>query len=64
MAEIYTTLGMMDEALLVRTEGVDEDERARAEWREWRHAGEIVKREVNITVKQSHVIGAVAGSVG
>lgn len=50
MAEIYTTLGMMDEALLQRTDGTDDDFGCSATWQEWRFNGEIVKREAQIVL--------------
>ena len=42
---------MMDDALLVYSEGVDEDERARMEWFEYRLDGKIVKRGGHLWVK-------------
>ncbi len=49
---ITTTHGMMDESLLEKRTGVDEDERARAEWVEYWKGGELVHRSVNIAIKQ------------
>ena len=49
---ITTTKGMMDEALLKKCTGVDEDDRARAEWVEYWDGDELVHRSVNIALKQ------------
>jgi len=49
---IATTKGPMDEAALEKRTGVDEDERARAEWVEYWHEGELVHRSVNLAIKQ------------
>lgn len=52
---IWTIRGFMDEAALTKTEGSEEDDRAVTTWQEWRAAdGEIVKRDVQIVIKQGH----------
>lgn len=49
---ITTTKGPMDEALLEKRTGVDEDDRARAEWVEYWHKGELVHRSASIAIKK------------
>lgn len=56
MQTVYTTLGDMPLYLLAFTEGVDEDDRASAAWKEYRFKGEIVRRDVHVTVKQGLVL--------
>ena len=52
MAEIFTTLGMVEESTLVKTEGSTDTETETTQWQEWRKDGEIVKREVQMQLKQ------------
>jgi hypothetical protein len=49
---ITTTKGLMDESLLQRREGIDEDDRARSEWIEYWDGAELVHRSVHIAIKQ------------
>jgi hypothetical protein len=42
----------MDEALLTKREGVDEDDRARAEWVEYWKDEELVHRSVHVALKK------------
>jgi hypothetical protein len=49
---ITTIYGEMDEALLEKRTGVDEDDRARAEWVEYWKDVELVHRSVAITLKK------------
>lgn len=49
---ITTIHGDMDEALLEKRTGVDEDDRARSEWVEYWKDGELVHRSVNVTIKK------------
>lgn len=52
MAIIQTTLGEMDESLLEKRTGVDEDDRARAEWVEYWKDDTLVHRSVHLAIKQ------------
>jgi len=52
MAEIFTTLGMVEESTLVKTTGTDENPNEIINWQEWRKDGAIVKREVQMHLKQ------------
>jgi hypothetical protein len=49
---ITTIYGDMDEALLTKREGVDEDDRARAEWVEYWKDEELVHRSVHVALKK------------
>ena len=49
---ISTIYGEMDESLLEKRTGVDEDDRARIGWVEYRLNGEIVHRSANIALKK------------
>ena len=49
---VTTTKGEMDESLLEKRTGVDEDDRARAEWVEYWLGGELVHRSANIALKK------------
>jgi hypothetical protein len=49
---ITTTHGDMDESLLTKREGVDEDDRAQAEWVEYWKDDELVHRSVHIALKR------------
>ena len=49
---ITTIYGLMDESLLKKRVGVDEDDRARAEWAEYWLNGELVHRSANIALKK------------
>lgn len=60
MAEIFTTLGMVEESTLVKTEGFTENENETTQWQEWRKDGEIVKREVQMQLKQGVFMPGVA----
>ena len=52
MAEIFTTKGMIEESLLVKTEGGHENENEILTWQEWRLNDELVKREAQMILKQ------------
>ena len=49
---IATIHGPMDESLLEKRTGADEDDRARIEWVEYWLDGVIVHRSVNIALKK------------
>lgn len=57
MAMISTTKGVIDEALLRRTVGIDDRPNANdvAVWIEWRLDGEIVRRDAWVTLKVSNI---------
>ena len=52
MALIFTTKGDMEESLLVKTQGNSENENEIVSWQQWELDGEIVKREVQMHLKQ------------
>lgn len=65
MAEVFTTKGYMDESLLEKRTGVDENDHECAEWTEYWHEGELVHRSVHMTLKKFTLTGeAVAASLG
>lgn len=65
MALVMTTKGEMDESLLEKRTGVDENDHERASWVEYWHEGELVHRSVHIVLKKYTLIGeAVAASFG
>jgi hypothetical protein len=49
---ITTTKGLMDEALLVKSEGVVNNENEHTKWVEYRLDGEIVHRSAHVTLKK------------
>lgn len=51
MAMIYTTLGDMDESLLVKTEGGYENDHEIQSWQEYHFDGQLVKRDVQLHLK-------------
>jgi hypothetical protein len=65
MALVNTTKGEMDDSLLEKREGVDENDNERAEWVEYWFDGELVHRSVHMTLKKFSLTGeAVAASLG
>lgn len=52
MAMIFTTKGEMDESLLVKTVGGYETEHEIQSWQEYHLDGELVKRDVQLHLKQ------------
>jgi len=52
MALIFTTKGDIEESTLIKTEGGSENENEIINWQEWTLDGEIVKREVQMHLKQ------------
>ena len=65
MALVFTTKGEMDESLLEKRTGVDDNESERAEWTEYWLDGELVHRSVHLTLKKFTITGeAVAASFG
>jgi hypothetical protein len=65
MALVNTTKGEMDESLLVKREGVDENDNERAEWVEYWLNDELVHRSVHMVLKKFTLTGeAVAASLG
>lgn len=61
MALIFTTHGEMDEALLEKREGVDENDNERVIWVEYWLEGELVHRSVHVQMK--HVPDGIAAIV-
>lgn len=55
MAQILTTLGNMDESILVKTTGSIDNEMEIIEWTEYRFEDEIVRRDVHIILKEGNV---------
>ena len=65
MATVSTTKGEMDESLLEKREGVDENDNERAEWVEYWLDGELVHRSVHMTLKKYSLTGeAIAAQLG
>jgi hypothetical protein len=65
MADIFTTKGYMDESLLEKRTGVDENDNERAEWTEYWLNDELVHRSVHMVIKKFTLTGeAVAASLG
>jgi len=65
MGTVFTTKGDMDEDLLQKREGVDDNENERVEWTEYWLDGELVHRSVHMTLKKYTLTGeAVAASLG
>jgi hypothetical protein len=50
---ISTTKGPMDEVLLVKSEGVVDNDNERTTWVEYRLGGEIVHRSAHVTLKKN-----------
>ena len=61
---VTTTHGLMDESLLDKRTGIDEDDRARAEWVEYWLNGELVHRSANIQLKKGLVHYMEQGAFG
>lgn len=55
---------MMDESLLVKTEGVLDDENEYTTWAEWRLDGKIVKRGAHVTLKRNVLAEGIAAMLG
>jgi len=51
---------MIDESLLIYSEGVIDDENEYTTWKEWRLDGKIVKRSAHVTLKKNVAAEAVA----
>ena len=65
MALVTTTKGDMDESLLEKRTGVEDNESERAEWTEYWLDGELVHRSVHLVLKKFTITGeAVAASFG
>lgn len=65
MATVTTTKGEMDEALLVKKEGIQDEEDQIVHWIEYRLPdGELVHRSVHITKKGGVGIISGAGQLG
>lgn len=52
---MHTTKGELDESLLLKTEGVIDNENELTLWTEYRLNGEIVRRDVHVTLKKAAV---------
>ena len=65
MGTVFTTKGDMDESLLEKKTGIDENDNERVEWVEYWYEGELVHRSVHMTLKKFTLTGeAVAASLG
>ena len=60
MAKIITKYGEMEESMLVKTSGVDENDNERVEWEEWRLGDDIVKRGVHVHLKTNVAADSIA----
>jgi hypothetical protein len=49
---ILTTKGMLDESILVKTEGSLDNANECTTWQEWRLGDELVRRDVQVQLKQ------------
>ena len=64
MGIVFTTKGDMDEDLLQKREGIDDNENEKVEWTEYWLDGELVHRSVHMTLKKYTLTGeAVATSL-
>lgn len=63
MALVTTTLGDIDDSLLVKTEGVFEDDNERTTWVEYRLTpdGEIIHRSVSVYLKKGLLAESAVG---
>lgn len=61
---VTTIYGDMDEALLEKRTGIDEDDRARAEWVEYWKDGELVHRSASIAIKKGLEFNIETGRIG
>jgi hypothetical protein len=57
MAIVTTTKGEMDDSLLEKREGVNENDHECAEWVEYWLDGELVHRSVHLTLKKFTITG-------
>ena len=65
MAIVITTQGEMDDSLLEKREGVEDNDHECAEWTEYWLNGELVHRSVHLTLKKFSLTGeAVAAQIG
>jgi len=65
MTIVTTTKGEMDDSLLEKREGVDENDNERAEWVEYWLNDELVHRSVHMTLKKYGITGeAIAAQIG
>ena len=60
LVEIDGVRHMMDEALLVMTSGVLDDENEHTTWTEWRLNGVIVKRGAHVQLKKNVAADGIA----
>jgi hypothetical protein len=60
LVEIDGVRQMMDESLLVKTDGVLDNENEYTTWTEWRLDGVIVKRGAHVTLKRNVLAEGVA----
>lgn len=52
MALIFTTHGDLEESLLIKTEGSDENDNEVSNWTEYHLDDELVRRDVHLVLKQ------------
>ena len=52
MSLIITTLGEVEESTLIKTEGSHENDNEIVSWQEWHFEGVLVKRDVQMHLKQ------------
>lgn len=64
MANITTTLGLMDEQALEKREGGEDHPGERVSWVEYWYQGQLVHRSVHIEVKHALTASADLGTLG
>lgn len=64
MALIATTKGELDESVLVKKEGVVDNDNEYTTWVEYWHDGELVHRSAHVTLKKSPFTDLVTQPLG
>ena len=63
MAEINTTKGMMDDAVLEKRDGVVDNDNEYTTWVEYWHNGELVHRSAHVHLKRNVLADGVAAAL-
>lgn len=64
MALVHTTKGLIERDLLTVEDIVTDEDNARIIATEWRLEGELVRRDVTVSVLRGHAFGGEQGEVG
>jgi len=64
MSQVHTTKGLIDRKLLTTKDIVSDEPNARVIATEWYHEGELVRRDVAVSILSGHAVAGDQAEIG